>query len=625
MDFTKLTGEALTAALDLNVTTASDAALAAALVPRTEALATLLAIEPAEATAAQADLAEALTASKGVIEAEVAKRAEAKKATADKFAAAKAKFASDEEMKKKEEAEMSVEDEYSADAEVEASDEGTEEDAEADAEETDEDAEEADAEGEADGGEGEATPVAATKRAATTTKPRGGRATAAAVARANKRPALRSSDPVTITASSNVEGFSLGQKMEGMDAVGKAMQNVVKAFPKFNARSAQAVNEQTGGMPQVTKHGVAQFQVDFPEALVADGGNAGSEYRTAQNAIKDHVERLNAMASGNPEAALTAAGWCAPSPYVYSWVADYVVDGLLTLPEVSAPRGGLQITTGPRVGGESQGSTNLNNHGWIQTEAQAEAQTVKPFEVIECPEFIDYRLDAIGHAYKIPILTQKAYPELITDTLRFADVMYAHKVNAYLINDLVTLAGTAKTFAGYGPSLTDTLEALSILAVKERRKWSIGENAMMEVKMPVWAKEVFRADMSRRNNAPLDDPINDMRLAAHFASRRLAVEWISDFEELTGDAIVLPASFSALIYPAGAVVKAVEDVVNLSAIYDAASLSINEYVGVFFEQGIMTAPVAYSVSKVTIPVNTAGEAGALSLTGLGDAVAAGSF
>jgi hypothetical protein len=60
-------------------------------------------------------------------------------------------------------------------------------------------------------------------------------------------------------------------------------------------------------------------------------------------------------------------------------------------------------------------------------------------------------------------------------------------------------------------------------------------------------------------------------------------------------------------------------------VYDAASLSVNEYTGVFFEQGLLTAKVGYGSSLLTIPVNTAGETGAAIMTGLGDSTAAGSF
>jgi hypothetical protein len=330
---------------------------------------------------------------------------------------------------------------------------------------------------------------------------------------------------------------------------------------------------------------------------------------------------MHAAARGD-EAAKTAAAWCSPSENVYTYIADYVVDGLATFPGVSAPRGGLNITTGPER--SSQG-TALDDFGWTQTEAQAEAQTVKPFEVIVCPDFVDHRLDAIGYAYKIPILTQKAYPEIVTDALRFAGVLYAHRGNRRKILDAVALSD-AVTFNGYGSSFTDSLEALSIIAMAERRRWNVGKNAIMEVKAPTLALEVYRADMSRRNGI-VKDSVSDSDIARHFADRRLAVEYVSDWQEVSVEsgALILPGEFDVLMYPAGTFAVADEEVINLSAVYDAASLSVNEYTGVFFEQGYMMVQMGYGSSLVTVPINTAGEQGALVLTGFGDSSASGSF
>ena len=149
-----------------------------------------------------------------------------------------------------------------------------------------------------------------------------------------------------------------------------------------------------------------------------------------------------------------------------------------------------------------------------------------------------------------------------------------------------------------------------MIAVKERRKWNVGVNAVMEVKLPEIAREVFRADMSRRNSVAVD-AITDQQIDAHFTARRLAVEYVADWQETVGaTTAAVPAEIDALMYPAGTFIKAVEDVINLSAVYDAASLSINEYTGVFFEQGILVALAGYGSHVVTIPVCTAGLTGA---------------
>ena len=609
-DLTTLSGDALVEALACDFATVDNDALAATLAEQRKAGDALFALT--EPTISQVKDAIAIKTSVKAIEAERTARDEAVKAAAAEFAAARAEFAMDDEEQKIETSDE-AEVEASADDEVEASEGGDEGDDEA----------EADEESEGEGDEGEAV-VTASARDRQTVK---AGAVARKVGKATKRPVRLADKPVVITASGENIGFSMGEKMDGHADVAKAFIKKATSFPQFNKRAGQARLEATGGAPDVKPFDLAAFGVNFPEALVASGGENG-EHNAVRNAISEHSKALTASIKASESGgsslkdAMTAAGWCAPSEPVYTYLADYVVDGLLTLPQVNAPRGGLLTTTGPAR--SSQG-TAASNFGFVQTEAQAIANTVKTLESIVCPTFTDNRLDAVGYGYTIPFLTQKAYPELVSDTLKFAGVLWAHKMNMRRINQILALS-TTKTFEGYGPSVTDSLEVLSLIALNERRKWNIGVNAIMEVKLPAIALEVFRADMSRRSGLALDDVATDQKINAHFAARGLAVEYLSDWAEISyGSDIVLPGSFPAVIYPSGTFVEAVEDVVNLSAFYDTASVTVNQYTGVFFEQGQTIIKVGYGATKLTIPVNTAGESGALTLTGLGDKREQGSF
>jgi hypothetical protein len=313
---------------------------------------------------------------------------------------------------------------------------------------------------------------------------------------------------------------------------------------------------------------------------------------------------------------LTAAGWCAPSPYVYNWIADYVVDGLMTLPEVSAPRGGLQITQGPQL---AQGTyADPADFGFGGTEAQAIAGYTKTCETIECPDFVDHRLDFTGYCWKIPILTEKAFPELVADALRLSDVLYAHKMNSRFIADVVAGSSEVDATNALGGVFLDTLEAFTQVAIKERRWWNIGENAPMEIKLPQIALDIFKFDMARRSGLALDDIATDQKVAAHFANHNFSVEYVSDWQDPTPHVstvtVAWPETIKGIMYPAGTWAKAVEDVINLSAVYDAASLSVNEYTGVFFEQGVMTLKMGYRSHVIEVPVCVAGRSGANDFT-----------
>ena len=622
-DLVTLSGEALVAALAIDIDATDNDALTAAIAEQRKAGDEMFA--RTTPTIAQVRDAVAVNASVKGLEAEQAKRKAAVEAAAAEFAAARAEFADDAEAKKKADAKKAKEGKDGEKAKPFALDDETideadeDEDDESDADEDAEGDDESDDEvegDEGDEGDGEAVVTASDQQVITAA------AVARKVGKKTKRPVRLADQPVTLTASGENTGFTMGQKLNGHDDLAKGFLKVAKNFPKFSAKAGQARRQATGGVHDIKPFDLATFGLNIPGALVADGGG-GKEHNVVRHALAEHHKALTAalkVSSGGTvglKDALTAAGWCAPSEPVYSYIADYVVDGLLTLPQVGAPRGGLLLTTGPAR--SSQGAA-LDDFGFVQTEAQAEAGMVKTLEAIECPDFFDHRLDAIGYGFTIPFLTQKAYPELVADALKFAGVLWAHKLNARRINQILALSD-AVTFEGYGPSVTDSLEVLSLIAVHERRKWNIGRNAIMEVKLPEIALEVFRADMSRRSGLALDDVATEQKINAHFAARGLAVEYLSDWAEITYSvpgAVVLPGEFPAVIYPSGTFIEAVEDVVNLSAIYDAASITVNEYTGVFFEQGQMVAKAGYGASKLTIPVNTAGQSGAQNLTGVGD-------
>jgi hypothetical protein len=589
----------------MKFSTMSNEELALALSAARTAAAALFAMT--EPTIAQVEEAEGHVATIAAIEAEQGVRAAAVKDAAARFVAARKTFNAEPEVDETDETgETDTEEADEAD-EVEGSEASDADNATA-------------AEGDAGvdaaacthGPDGSCATCAPAKKQAASTRIKV--SAAQRVGAKVRRPNVAPKPVTTITAAADIPGFATGSTMDDMEQVTKALLSRVKGFGKFNAAAGRKAFEQSNGEPVFSKYGVASFGIPFDSTLVASAsGGPNGDYVAIRNAIKQ--DRHSA-------AVLTAGGWCAPSENVYSYLADYVVDGLITIPEVSATRGGLNITTGPAH--VTQG-TALDDFGWTQTEAQAIASTVKPFESIECPTFVDHRLDAVGYAYKIPLLTQNSYPELVTDALRLASVLYAHRTNRRIIGDLVNLS-TEVTYSGYGASFTDALEALAMIATAERRKWNLGENAIMEVKLPTYVEEVFRADMSRRNGIARDS-VSDAQIAAHFTDRGLAVQYVSDWQEIgvVAGALILPGTFKAMIYPSGTFIKAVEDVINLSAIYDAASLTVNEYTGVFFEQGILTAKAGYGGSVITVPINTAGEQGALIMTGKGDHSAQGSF
>jgi len=579
----------------------NDALTASITEARTEAAALFALDAP---TIEQVNEAEALVASIGLIEAEQTTRAAAVKEAADRFAAAKATFADNPFEKKKDEDDEEVE----ASVESEESEEGDDAESEGDAAESEGDA--------AEEGEGEAVVTAASVNHTTSQK-----VTAASkVGRKAKRPNVAAAQDVVITAAADVEGFSTGQSLTGMGQVAEAVLARVKGFPKFNARAAEMNHEQSGGAPVLSKFGAASFGVQIDAALTASKRGAVDEDHSAvKESVKRHVERVTASlsTSGQPAVQTAAMAWCSPSEVVYNWIADFVVDGLWDAPEVAAPRGGLMMTEGPRLLQTTYAEDAVDDFGFGGTEAEMEAGYVKTCETIECPDFVDHRLDFDGYCWKIPILTETTFPELVADALRVSDVAYAHKMNRRFINDVIAGSTAINATNALGGSMQDTLEAFTQVAIKERRWWNVGVNAVMEVKLPQEALDIFKFDMARRSGLALNDIATEQKVAAHFANHNLAVQYLSDFDQRYGAATPTadwPETIRGLMYPAGTWLKSVKPVINLSAVYDAASLSENEYTGVFFEQGVMTIRRGYRSHIIEVPVCASGRTGANDLT-----------
>ena len=408
----------------------------------------------------------------------------------------------------------------------------------------------------------------------------------ATLARRTPRPARPTPPPVTITAAADVPEFATGSRIETMDKVGKALVNRMRGF---SAPTGDGKSE------NLQMYGVASFALDFPADLTIDRHS-------------DDMEVLNRAADERrlPGKSLVASGgWCAPSETIYDLCPGGSTDGILSLPEINAVRGGIKYTKGPDF-------SALYTAGFCQTEAQAIAGTAKPCYEVPCPPFVEVRLDACGICIKVPILTNAAYPELVSATLSEALVAHQHAMNAKVLGAIETALGAPVAATGLGASSTDTLDALLLASANIRQKYRLPLSTSLEVVMPFWAEDLLTADVARRNGGGYGVP-TDADISAIFAAANCSVQYVYDWHPLPASATAWPTTIPTLIYPAGAFVKATNDVINLNAVYDAASLATNIYTGLFFEEGIAVIPMCHTGVAVTIPVCNAGATGSPAL------------
>jgi hypothetical protein len=420
----------------------------------------------------------------------------------------------------------------------------------------------------------EAALTASTPRAPVTTK---------------RRPIPRPKAPpkaerrVTITAGADIPQFSTGSVIEDLDGVAKALINRTKGFPT----QPQGI----AGAP-LARHNVASFSRNFTREETAT--NSSEDYSKVMAAAKE--KRL-------PGGSLLAAGgWCAPSENLYDLCDGETTDGLIDLPEIGVSRGGIRFTPGPQF-------STLYSAGFTQTEAQAIAGTAKPCYEITCPAFEEVRLDAMGICIKVPLLTNSAYPELTRRVISGSLTAHMHRVSAGLIGKMVTEAGTAVAMTDANSATANLLNSAGVVITTIRQEYRLGLNETLEVVLPQWVREAIRADLALRSGVDLL-AVSDAQIEGFFRERKANVQWVYNWQDLTDGQEGFPASVQMLVYPAGTFVRGSTDVINLDAVYDAASLTANTMTGLFFEEGVLLAQTCFKVKLLTIVLDVAGVAGA---------------
>jgi len=412
---------------------------------------------------------------------------------------------------------------------------------------------------------------------------------------------------VNLVAAADVTGYTAGQELGSMFNVAEAFQSRSKNFSgsgnKGKVVEMAAHDTESGRVFQLSdahrRYGVAKIEKPETEFMLQERMDAQDQYDVVMAAAKEAR-----LPGGN---LVAAGGWCAPSEQIYGFCELETVSGLLTLPSVQARRGGISYTKGPDY------AALAATWGFLQTEAQAEAGTEKVCHEIDCPPWDEVRLDAIGFCVTAPVLTNAAFPELINRVLQIGTVAHAHKVNAYIIDKISTMIGTAINWTEAGGSTSDVLDAAELQAERLRYVYSMAPGATIEAVFPIWAKGAIRADVGRRLN--IENPLNvtDQAINAWFNVRGIAVQWVYDYQPLatgnTGTWTAWPTTLEFMMYPAGAYTKLEKPVIDLDTIYDSVGLSTNVYTAAFFEEGVAVANTCGTGVKVSVALNTRGATG----------------
>lgn len=415
--------------------------------------------------------------------------------------------------------------------------------------------------------------------------------------RKTKRPAEPgSSDRFSIVAAGDLGGtFTAGQTLATMHDAALAFESKSQAFDLTNENPARGIYDR--------KH-VARIKRNH--AADPDGlWHGNKDFKTTQDLLL-----AAASESRLTDGSLVAAGgWCAPSTTMYGLMSMETLDGILDLPTVGVDRGGINFTPGPNF------ADIFATAGFSQTEAQAIAGTTKSCVEVDCPDFSEVRLDAVGYCVKAPLLTRAAYPEVIQRWLEGTIVANQHKVAARLITAMRTALGTALAPTLTGTPITwGTLSIIEWVIEMQRTAFRLGENETLEVVIPRWVRAAIRADLANRVSVGLDRITNQV-IQDHFADRGAAVQWVLNYLEPSTPltSVAYPTTFEVMVYPAGTFVKGTADVIALDTVYDTADLQTNVYTAAFVEDGVLLAKMQHGGARITIPTNVNGMLGAAQL------------
>jgi hypothetical protein len=419
------------------------------------------------------------------------------------------------------------------------------------------------------------------------------------------------SSALTITAAANIPGFESQQELDGFGELAKAYGARAKLFTgggrgsRTGKKSLKGVSYKGHSLSaSAQRYSVAKLEKPENEFTITEKMSAEDQYDLIMAAAKE--KRLGGGSL------IASGGWCAPSEQIYGFLELESAEGLLSIPELTAKRGGIQFTKGPTLG-ELLLEANL---GFVQTEAQAEAGDVKPVFDIECPDWDEVRMDAVGYAIRAGLLTNAAYPELLRRYLGLGLIVHARRMNALTIQRISTLIGAATAFAPVSgtaySSTSDLLSSIELNATRIREQYSMPLNATVEGIFPIWVQGVVRSELSRRPDGSLIS-VTDGQINAWFTQRKINPQFVRDYQSINAAAVATaggtagwtrwPDKVEYMLYPAGAFVRLATDVIDLDTVYDTDDLTKNQFMAAFFEEGFGIANTGGSGVKVSVSLN----------------------
>ncbi|MGW4007956.1 major capsid protein [Streptomyces sp. NPDC004763] len=405
-----------------------------------------------------------------------------------------------------------------------------------------------------------------------------------AVRRAQPRVLPEPPAPTThITAAVDVPGYTPGSDL--------SFDDVVRGI---NSR-ATALKTAGGGVGQVIS-----YRHPHPKDTIVTDSSSAPEGTTVALAASNQ-SRL-------PQGDLVASGgWCAPSETLYELTSQSCPDLLWDAPEIQLARGGLRYY--------KPLSLDVSSMTWVHTEADDIAGNEKPCFRIPCPDPVEVRCDAVGVCLEAGILTARHFPELISWYLQNSMVAHEIRIRQVLFQQALDSA-TPVTVPETMGALSAIYGAIALQAADMIERHSLCDTTALEVVLPWWSRNLFLADLARRNGVGIDQ-VNTSMIQDLFTPLGVRIQWARGLSPAVptdiggvNPATGWPAELKFLIYPAGGLVIGRGEEVNLGVIHDSSKFVTNDYTALFAEECVALVDRSVDTRVVTVPVCPTGATGA---------------
>lgn len=341
------------------------------------------------------------------------------------------------------------------------------------------------------------------------------------------------------------------------------------------------------------------------------------------DALFSDVANPNRLTRGS-DGTFANAGFCSPSMIDYSFCPLPGTDGIVDLPSITIERGGIRYPATTPI------EDLWGSGGACYTEAEAMAlEDPKPCYDLPCPEFQEVRENICHVCVTNSILTEYAYPELVTDVVNRLLAIFEHRLNAKYL-EAMEAASTAVTIPAdrtgpKGAATAGVLNGINRAAEHLRYANRRPMNEILEAVLPIWARGVMKEDLAKRNGIDLL-AITDADLMRYFAARNIRLQFVYDWQEAfsAGDPtqfggstnlgpLTWPGEVKALIYPAGTFLRSRAEVIRINGQYDHDLLVQNKALALFAETAWAIVPRCFGSLVATIPVCDNGVTGSQEL------------